>query len=249
MVVYIYKDKGVSAESLTHTIYTLKNCLSEKCKILTLSAKEVIEGLWEQDADLFVMPGGRDIPYYRALKGKGDERIRTFVQNGGSFIGICAGSYYAGSYVDFAKNTDLEVQGGRGLSFFPGIVKGPILSSYDYLTKIGARAERISTEEGDEYPVFYDGGGCFLDAAGQENVTVIASYSIGKEYPAIISCKVGAGIALLSGVHIEYEPSLLDRKDPYLARLIPSLEKGNEERKYFVRDLILRIGKSRSYSF
>lgn len=247
MTIYIYKDTGVSLESLTHTTFTLKNCFGPECRIMTLDSKEVIAGGWEEDAALFVIPGGRDTPYYRALRGKGDERIRFYVENGGTFLGICAGSYYAGSYVDFAKNTDLEVLGDRGLSFFPGVVRGPILSSYDYRTKSGARAENIYDDDGNEYPVFYNGGGYFVNAEAEENVTVLARYSVGEEYPAIISCKVESGTALLSGVHFEYEPSLLDSKDPYVARLIPSLEKGNEERKHFVRDLILRSGKSHSH--
>ena len=50
----------------------------------------------------------------------GNERIREYVSKGGKYLGICAGGYYASSYVEFEKSTTLEVLGDRELSFFPG---------------------------------------------------------------------------------------------------------------------------------
>ncbi|MCP5489864.1 MAG: hypothetical protein H7A42_01955 [Chlamydiales bacterium] len=37
-------------------------------------------GNWIEQTDLLIIPGGRDIPYDRLLKGKGTDNIRRFVR-------------------------------------------------------------------------------------------------------------------------------------------------------------------------
>ena len=162
---------------------------------------------------MFVLPGGADIPYTKWLNGKGNEKIRTYVEKGGSFLGICAGSYYAGNFVEFALGTPLEVKGVRELAFFPGTVKGPILAPYDYETSSGVRAAKISWKGGapfktnSTFVVYYNGGGYFAEAAREEHTKILASYSLGNDFPAIIEIQVGKGKAILSGVHFEYDPA------------------------------------------
>ncbi len=57
-----------------------------------LSAHEIIEGGWEPTTSLFIMPGGRDRLYHAALQGAGNAKIRSFVELGGTYLGICAGA-------------------------------------------------------------------------------------------------------------------------------------------------------------
>ena len=45
---------------------------------------------------------------------------QEFVENGGSYLGICAGAYFACDYIEFDKNGPLEVVGPRDLKFYPG---------------------------------------------------------------------------------------------------------------------------------
>lgn len=47
-----------------------------------------------------------------------------FVTQGGSYLGLCAGAYYACARVEFEPGTPLEVVGDRELAFFPGIAQG-----------------------------------------------------------------------------------------------------------------------------
>ena len=54
---------------------------------------------------------------------------------------------------------------------------------------------------------FYNGGGYFVDAENTKDTEIIASYEDNK--PAIIKCTCGDGTAILSGVHLEYEPALI----------------------------------------
>ncbi len=96
-----------------------------------VSAKDLIHKNWERDAAALIIPGGADIPYMKRLRGQGNLKIRVYVENGGVYIGICAGAYYAGERVEFALNTSQEVNQERELQFFPGIVRGPILAPFD----------------------------------------------------------------------------------------------------------------------
>src|SRR6476620_3369467 len=102
--IYIYQDDGVSDESLSQTITTFQHMLAPAYFIKTINAHEIIEGEWVQDAALFVMPGGSDLPYVRKLNGAGNQNIKDYVKNGGSYLGICAGAYYAAAYVEFDKS-------------------------------------------------------------------------------------------------------------------------------------------------
>lgn len=47
-----------------------------------------------------------------------------YVQSGGSYLGLCAGAYYASSQVEFEPGSTLEVVGDRELDFFPGTARG-----------------------------------------------------------------------------------------------------------------------------
>ena len=80
---------------------------------------------WEQETDLIIIPGGRDVPYHNHLQGEPNQRIRRFVENGSSYLGICAGGYYGSQEVVFEEGGELEVIDKRELAFFPGRAVGP----------------------------------------------------------------------------------------------------------------------------
>lgn len=165
-----------------------------------VSSAEVIEGRLE--GAYFIMPGGRDLPYVRSLKGKGTSNIRQFVEKGGTYVGVCAGAYFGGAYVSFDEGGPLQVTGERELKFYSGTVKGPVFGSFDYYSKKGAMALEIDWQE--KLAVYFNGGGTFFGG----DAHVIATYSNG--HAAIVETRLGKGRALLSGVHFEYLPSDLD---------------------------------------
>lgn len=243
--IYIYNDEGVSKESLQHTLASFKK-LIKNYKITTINAQQVKDSSWTKNAALFIMPGGADLPYVKKLNGKGNEIINKYVINGGSFLGICAGSYYSSSYVEFDKGGELEVLGSRELNFFKGKAVGPILAPYDYKTQSGSRAAKIYPINPDllenvtKTVVFYNGGGFFAEAEKYENTTVIARYE--NKLPAIILIKHGKGKAILSGVHFEYQPYLLDSKDFYIKKIIDELDNNNDSREILFINLMKLIG-------
>lgn len=46
------------------------------------------------------------------------------MSEGGSYLGLCAGAYYAASQVQFEPGSALQVVGDRELGFFRGIARG-----------------------------------------------------------------------------------------------------------------------------
>lgn len=160
--------------------------------------------------------------------------IKQYVREGGSYLGLCAGGYYGASYVEFDKGGSLEVLGDRELKFFEGKAVGPILAPYDYKTNSGSRAAKLVVW-GESMPntkVYYNGGAYFHHAERYQNTEIVAWYESHKA--AIIKIRYGKGNVILSGVHFEYDPALLDNKDPYLKKIIPALQKEAASREVLV---------------
>lgn len=240
--IYVYADKGVAPESARQTCATFRTWLPTYA-IKKLSAEELMQGAWTKHAALFVMPGGADLPYVAKLNGTGNKVIKDYVQNGGAYLGLCAGSYYAATDVEFDKDGPLKVVGSRELGFFKGKAVGPVLATYDYKSRSGSRAAKLTTHFSTlkEATVFYNGGGYFEDAAQDPNVDVIATYAE-KGEAAIIFTSYGAGNVVLSGVHFEYDPNLLDPADPDLKKILPALRAGDASRKILFDRLMDRLG-------
>jgi biotin--protein ligase len=241
--VYIYNDAGVGPESLQQALHTFRGFLSSSCDVKTLDADAVRAGVWTRDALLFIMPGGADVPYAKALDGIGNEMIRRYVEEGGTYFGFCAGAYYGASFIEFDRGGPLQVIEKRQLRFFPGTEIGPALAPYDYKSNSGARVPvlrldpRVSTGI-HKLPAFVNGGGYFKRATAYSKVSVLAWYPGPEGRAAIVKIRVGKGFAILSGAHLEYDPYLLNSQDPYLAPLIPKLLSANADRLNWLKGLI-----------
>lgn len=62
-----------------------------------VTAEDIRKGALDK-ADIVVLGGGSGSKEAATLKPEGCEKIKTFVRNGGGYIGICAGAYLASSY-------------------------------------------------------------------------------------------------------------------------------------------------------
>jgi biotin--protein ligase len=76
-----------------------------------------------ETATLLAIGGGYDLGYIRALKTDGLHNIKTYVERGGSYLGICAGAYLVCRRIEFDKGGKLEICQPRDLGFFPGMSK------------------------------------------------------------------------------------------------------------------------------
>lgn len=203
----IYADEGVSPVSVRYLSHSFKE---NGIPYQLVDAPFLKNEGWEQACSFLVMPGGRDIPYHEALKGRGNQKIRRFLEEGGIYLGICAGAYYACASFEFEKDHPLEVKGVRELAFYPGVAVGPAYGpgQFAYNSEKGARQASLLRPDQTRFSAYFNGGCAFPQATIYATVDVMASYAdLPGCPPAIVKCRVGKGHALLSGVHLEYPGS------------------------------------------
>jgi len=248
--ILIYTDKGADPFCIESLVSALKQeKLDEKYVIRQIKRDLLLETDWQKETHLLIFPGGRDIPYHRSLKGSGNHNIRTFVENGGNFLGICAGGYYGSSIVEFEQGGPLEVLGERELKFFPGIARGPAygLRRFDYLSDKGAQIAKINLASSvSTVTAAYYNGGCSFDYPfkysyfnSEESINdvcpkvlVMARYADIEGQPAaIVKCHIGAGSAILSGVHPEYSAYHECTRKHIKGHLLLALKKIESERR------------------
>ncbi|CAO1638101.1 unnamed protein product [Parajaminaea phylloscopi] len=245
--ILLYSGPGVSTTALAHT----RKALQELCPtydVRPTSATELALAPWQSTASLVVVPGGRDLPYVEEMgkmRRKEDggmvsaqDAVRRWVaEQGGSFVGICAGAYFASTWCCFEQGTDMEVSGPReGLQFYPGECRGTVYKGFVYESDAGARVTRLVAAGTDaRIAMHYNGGGAFIDAEkyAAQGVSVLARYPTDdadvaqadsrRTYagqPAVVHCQVGRGQAVLFGTHPEF--SLLPESRPVRLTAAPS---------------------------
>jgi glutamine amidotransferase-like uncharacterized protein len=197
--IVIYKDEGVGEFGFS----CLQNFFSN-AKVTLANASQVVSGECFQKADIFVMPGGADLPYAKKLNGAGNKSIRAFVEGGGTYLGICAGAYYASREIAFHKGREDEICETRELALIDCVAIGsiPQIAPYYDDTLNSAAITNILLKDEKVIEAYYHGG-CYFDVI-DENTKVIARYeSLVETPPAIITKNREKGRVILSGVHLE----------------------------------------------
>lgn len=241
--VLIYKDRGVGPLSFKETLLSLRACLPSTYQVNSVDATAIIKGDVLDDAALFVLPGGRDVPYHEDLAGAGNDKLHHFVHNGGGFLGICAGAYYGAGEVLFENGHPLEVKGTRELCFFPGLAEGPLygLGRYRYGSEETGKASLIRVQ-GRNLHIYYNGGCYFQDAhLFEPTIGVLGTYEDASDHPlaAIIECQVGKGTVILSGVHLDYRPQCVKNQVP--DELVNLLERSDTARLKLFTELLYKV--------
>ena len=220
--VLVYADRGADARCVSMATAFFRALLpSDSFAVETILAPALLAGDWATDKTAaLVMPGGADLGYVALLSGAGNAVITSFVRDqGGVYVGFCAGAYYASQSILFDGGGPLQVAGARELAFYPGCAVGPVFPGFQYAGFGGSRAAGIRVPETMEETRVYFNGGCRFEAntAATAATTTAASSCVlavytdpeGSEQPAVVYVPVGRGHALLSGVHFEYDVSLL----------------------------------------
>jgi glutamine amidotransferase-like uncharacterized protein len=244
-----YVGEGAQFSWLISSLVENNATLSHGVRVI--DSKNIVEDRNAFDrAAVLVMPGGADRPYCRALNGAGNQEIRRFVEGGGAYLGLCAGAYYAAERIVFDAGGPDPICAPRELAFFPGTARGPILDlgpRYD-MTKRSASAAMIESENGDRFRAYYNGG-CFFEGDDGADYRVLARYAdIAGKPPAVVEINVGSGRVVLSGVHLELSPAMLDAELDGLTdggdyrHIASALLETDAVRTRFWRDLLERCG-------
>ena len=212
---------GCTVEAVKHAVYSLRRLLSNNYAVISIDGNAIINEPWTPSCALLVFPGGADKGYCQTLNGKGNRRIRQYVERGGSFLGFCAGAYYGSQRCEFEKGKkSMEVVGDRELAFYPGTCRGLAYPGFVYGSEAGARAvginvQREAFKEGsapDTFRSYYNGGGVFVDAPKfrDRGVEILSNYTqkpdvnSGEGAAAVVYCKIEEGAAILACPHPEY---------------------------------------------
>jgi glutamine amidotransferase-like uncharacterized protein len=147
-----------------------------------LFSKNAVEDCFFDDVDMVAFPGGfGDADSFATILKANQRRVTEFVQQGGRYLGICMGAYWAGSH-------------------YFNILNG--VDAVQYITQPGADTRRphaknikINWNRSNTEMFFYDG--CALVGNGEFNT--IATYANGDPM-AIIQNRIG-----LIGCHPESE--------------------------------------------
>ncbi|KAF9983766.1 biotin holocarboxylase synthetase [Modicella reniformis] len=262
MNILVYSGDGTSRASVIHSVNSLRSLVGQYYDVMKIDDKALLTEPWEDSTSLLVIPGGRDLPYVRDLSGPINKRIRNYVHAGGRFFGICAGAYYAADRITFEQGSPLEVQGSRDLKFFPGECQGAVYPGFVYESESGARAVGIELHQEpfaqDQLRfggmrIYYNGGGYFVDADKCPGTKILAWY---KDDPgqidleitnkaAMIACQVGQGLAVLTGVHPEYDATRMDPRNPEYGpqpNIVTQLMEKETERRMFLRSVLGLMG-------
>jgi len=180
--VTIYSGKG--AVLFKDVAYAL-DLLDIKYK--AVDENDIKEGELEQFKFLIV-PGGYTQEYMPALGEAGRKAIRNFVWEGGSYIGICGGTYIAAEMVEV-----------------PGRPQGLELIDIENIRKSGTGMRKIYLDEhpvtqglGSELEIYYQNG---PEIVARGNVEGIAKYKSGRF--AIVASSFGKGKVICFSPHPE----------------------------------------------
>jgi len=181
IALFLY-DPKCSIQSGNGVIHALQDYYNFK-----IFSVNPLEDNFFDDVDMIVVPGGFGDAntFDRAFK-HNKKRIKDFVQNGGKYLGICMGAYWAGKhYFDILNNID----------------------AVQYITQPNTDTRRphakdikINWNGSSTTMFFYDG--CALVGNGQHDI--VATYANGDAM-AVIQNNIGC-----IGCHPEAEPFWYD---------------------------------------
>lgn len=240
--VIIYNGPGTSPFNVECLIQFFKDHT-----VHLVNFEDVIQGTIFDHADIFVIPGGADTPYVEKLTGQGNKHIRVFVENGGTYVGICAGAYYGCRSLAWHINRKDEISGPRELAFSGATAYGslPDIAPYYDATWETARITPLICDQNETtIHALYHGGPAFDFPPSSTDTIVHARYkNILGFPPAIIEEHVKKGRAILVGVHLEITSTALaayptNNKQEFIDRLRNDLEQYSNQNLQFLEKII-----------
>ncbi|MFM8270001.1 MAG: BPL-N domain-containing protein [Pseudomonadota bacterium] len=226
--IFLYEGKGAWDSGIENLEAFLKD---QNLSFETKQPQDLILGdLALQDPTLLIMPGGESWVYLEDLGTEGAQNIRNYVAAGGSYLGICAGAFYATSHREGGAATGpygiglLEGTAYDGTALeAPGYIEGVM----EFLWELG---NPLVSGLGRKVRMLLYGGPAFRfskEEAQKKQIEVILRFSESND-PAMIRFRYGKGRVFLSAPHVEIkkekgEKPLHDLSWQFLRRVVNSL--------------------------
>jgi glutamine amidotransferase-like uncharacterized protein len=198
--IWIYSDEGAWLDG----IVAFEQLLSQMGESHKRVYADDLNNLSDyNNAKAIYFPGGYAYDYKVKLHNKTINNIRNYVATGGSYIGICAGAFFAASTVVWEG-----IEYPYSLGLFKGRAIGSIhkIASWDNysMTAISLNQNNsIVANFKQEWNVLYYGGPYF--ESNESDFDVIATWKDYYDYPSIINFEYEKGKVLLIAPHLEIE--------------------------------------------
>lgn len=197
----IYSDQGVWEES----VKAAKKMFQWMDYEVKLINSDYINKKGLNNFKTLCIPGGDMYQYAQDISSKGKDHIRNFISNGGGYIGICGGAYFASEKVIWQEN-ELPM---TPLGLFSGTAKGPIYEIVIYpdytMCKVNIidSTHPVTKSEPDSVWVLYYWGPVLIPNRDTD-ITIIGRYDKGNQ-PTMLAFEYGEGRVFLIGTHPEIE--------------------------------------------
>ena len=213
VIIALYSGRGTDEEHIraTKNMFQWMDCTVQLVKADYINNENL------GSFNILCIPGGNMYQYAQDISSEGKEKIRDFISDGGGYIGICGGAYFAGEKVVWRGNRLPMIP----LGIFPGTAKGPIDEIVPYPDKgivkinIVDSLHPITQSEPDSIWILYYWGPVLIPNKNA-NVTILGRYNKGNKEPAMLAFDYGQGRVFIIGVHPEIEEDS-DRDEVNLA--------------------------------
>ncbi len=228
--------------------HSLKNYAAKnKLNYFKITASDILNGILKENFDgVLVISGGESKHCSKQLKNNGQDLIHDFIKNGGKYIGICRGKYWAGQEIIFNNdltnekiNTKISDNHLKPLGLYSATSSGPINKLTDPIRKqtsshmvVLKSSLYLPGHSKMDCPAVYNAGPV-IDIEEDVEVLGYMTNSKGLVFPAVIEKKIGNGHMLSTSLHYEISGrDLLDNKLVYQSKFnqnIKSIQKHLEE--------------------
>lgn len=203
----LYLDNGVWDACRTGT----QSLLSEmNCNYIILTKDSILNGNLNR-YNLLIMPGGDMWEYRDYLTSTGMDNIKEFISNGGGYIGICGGAYFAADKVVWRGWADepRKYITMKGLNLFSGTADGPVedfAPSYEDAQckiKISDKTHPVCNNVTDIIRPYYSFGPKFI-LTDSSNISIIGN-TINGDNIVIIAFPYNHGKVFITSPHPEFD--------------------------------------------
>jgi glutamine amidotransferase-like uncharacterized protein len=200
-VVALYSDLGTWEES----VQAAERMFQWMNYTIALVDADYINTKGLEDFSALCIPGGNMYQYAQDISLNGMDNIKNFVRNGGGYIGICGGAYFASEKVVW-RGDQLPM---TPLGVFPGTAEGPIKGIVPYPNYTMCKVNILDSthpiaqsEPNPAWVLYY--WGPVLEPNKDANVTILGKYDRINQ-PTMLAFDYGLGRVFLIGTHPEIE--------------------------------------------